>query len=184
MRAARSTPSRRCPRPRWSNSYVVLHLYFLHPVDGPHSLGRSYVGETCRPCWNLEKLPKERGRTRVLNESEINIFWHGLDRNDLPWDRRTRLALKFELVTMLRSGELLAAHRDELVDLNGTNPRFDVPLKRVKKRRVIEQPLSGLAVEIIKEALASDEQQFVLESPVYKGQPIHRTNAPRQAFIF
>jgi integrase len=175
MRAARSTPSRRCPRPRWSNSYVVLHLYFLHPVDGPHSLGRSYVGETCRPCWNLEKLPKERGRTRVLNESEINIFWHGLDRNDLPWDRRTRLALKFELVTMLRSGELLAAHRDELVDLNGTNPRFDVPLKRVKKRRVIEQPLSGLAVEIIKEALASDEQQFVFESPVYKGQPIHRT---------
>jgi integrase len=137
--------------------------------------GRSYVGETCRPCWNLEKLPKERGRTRVLNESEIRIFWHGLDRDDLPWDRRTRLALKFELVTMLRSGELLAAHRDELVDFNGANPRFDVPLKRVKKRRVIEQPLSPLAVEIIKEALASDQQHFVFESPVYTGQPIHRT---------
>src|SRR5207248_8457561 len=74
--------------------------------------GRSYVPETCRPCFNLPKLPKERARKRVLDENEIRIFWHGLDRDDLPWDRRTRLALKFELVTMLRSGELLAAHRD------------------------------------------------------------------------
>jgi integrase len=40
---------------------------------------------------------------------------------------------------------------------------------------VIQQPLSDLAVEIIKEALTSDDQQLVFESPVYKGQPIHRT---------
>jgi integrase len=39
---------------------------------------------------------------------------------------------------------------------------------------VIQQPLSNLAVEIIKEALASADQQFVFESPMYKGQPIHR----------
>ncbi|WP_439361231.1 tyrosine-type recombinase/integrase [Bradyrhizobium sp. DASA03007] len=49
-----------------------------------------------------------------------------------------------------------------------------MPLKRLKKRRVIQQPLSELAVEIIKEALTSKDQQFVFESPVYKGQPIHR----------
>jgi hypothetical protein len=66
---------------------------------------------------------------------------------------------------MLRSGELLAANRDELFDLDGENPRFDVPLKRVKKRRVIQQPLSDLAVEIIREALASDEQQCVSRAP-------------------
>ncbi|QIO33820.1 tyrosine-type recombinase/integrase [Bradyrhizobium sp. 1(2017)] len=134
--------------------------------------GRDYV--TASPCVNLPKLDAEHPRTRVLSEDEIGIFWHGLDRNDLPWDRRTRLALKFELVTMLRSRELLGAHRDELFDLDGDNPRFDVPLKRVKKRRVIQQPLSDLAVEIIKEALASDDQQFVFESPMYKCQPIHR----------
>jgi integrase len=126
--------------------------------------GRDYV--TASPCVNLPKLDPEHPRTRVLSEDEIRIFWHGLDRGDLPWDRKTRLALKFELVTMLRSGELLAAHRDELFDLDGDNPRFDVPLKRVKKRRVIQQPLSGLAVEIIKEALASDKQQYVFASPL------------------
>jgi integrase len=136
--------------------------------------GRDYVPETCRPCFNLPKLPKEHTRKRVLNENEIRTLWHGLDRNDLPWDRRTRLAIKFELVTMLRTGELRSAHRDELIGLDGDTSLLRVPAKRVKKRRVIEQPLSDLAVEIIKEALASDDQQFIFESPVYPGQPIHR----------
>ena len=76
---------------------------------------------------------------------------------------------------MLRWGELVAAHRDELVNVEGNTPLFRVPAKRVKKRRVIEQPLSSLALEIINEALISDAQQFVFESPVYPGQPIHRT---------
>jgi integrase len=134
--------------------------------------GRDYV--TASPCINLPKLDPEHPRTRVLSEDEIRIFWHGLDRDDLPWDRRTRLALKFELVTMLRSRELLGARRDELFDLNGDNPRFEVPLKRVKKRRVIQQPLSDLALAVIEEALTSADQQFVFESPMYKGQPIHR----------
>lgn len=48
----------------------------------------------------------------------------------------TPAGMKFELVTMLRSAELLGARRSELFDLDGDNPRFDVPLKRVKKRRV------------------------------------------------
>jgi integrase len=125
--------------------------------------GRDYV--TASPCVNLPKLDPEHPRTRVLSEAEIRIFWHGLDRDDLPWDRKTRLALKFELVTMLRSGELLAAHRDELFDLGGVNPRFDVPLKRVKKRRVIQQPLSDLAMEIIREAL-EDGKEHVFASPL------------------
>ena len=127
--------------------------------------GRDYV--TASPCVNLPKLDPEHPRTRVLSEDEIRIFWHGLDRNDLPWDRKTRLALKFELVTMLRSGELLGAQRSELFDLDGDNPRFDVPLKRVKKRRVIQQPLSDLAVEIIREALER-RQAVRLRQPAWR----------------
>jgi integrase len=133
--------------------------------------GRDYV--TASPCVNLPKLDPEHPRTRVLSEEEIRIFWHGLDRNDLPWDRKTCLALKFELVTMLRSGELLGAHRNELFDLDGENPRFEVPLKRVKKRRVIQQPLCDLAVEIIREALSDDKKQYVFRSP-FGDQPMNR----------
>ena len=153
------------------------------PPHAPRGVGPLQMGrrgrprlrpETCRPCFTGEAAQGARAQAGA-DENEIRIFWHGLDRDDLPWDRKTRLAIKFELVTMLRSGELLPAHRDELLDLDGDNPRFDVPAKRVKKRRVIEQPLSDLAIEIIREALASDDQQFVFESPVYPGQPIHRT---------
>jgi integrase len=125
--------------------------------------GRDYV--TASPCVNLPKLDPEHPRTRVLTEEEIRVFWHGLDRDDLPWDRKTRLALKFGLVTMLRSNELLGARRNELFDLDGENPRFDVPLKRVKKRRVVQQPLSDLAVEIITEAL-EDGNEHVFASPL------------------
>ena len=117
-------------------------------------------------------LTDRHPRTRVLSEDEVRVFWHGLGRNDLPWDRKTRLALKFELVTMLRSNELLGARRSELFDLDGDNPRFDVPLKRVKKRRVIQQPLSDLAVQIIREAL-EDGKEHVFASPL-GDQPMNR----------
>ena len=133
--------------------------------------GRDYV--TASPCVNLPKLDEEHARTRVLS-AERSGFSGTVStlttcRN---WDRKTRLALKFELVTMLRSNELRAAHRDELFDLKGHFPRFDVPLKRVKKRRVIQQPLSDLAVEIIREAITDDSQQFVFAAQA--GKPINR----------
>jgi integrase len=117
---------------------------------------RGYV--TASPCVHLEKLDEEHPRDRVLSEDEIRIFWNGLDRDDLPWDRKTRLALKFAPVTMLRSDEMLPIHRDELNTVNAT---VDIPARRVKKRRVINQPLSDLALEIIKEAMGNYEYAFV-----------------------
>jgi integrase len=117
--------------------------------------GRDYV--TASPCVNLPKLDEEHPRDRVLTEDEIRTLWHGLDREDMPWDRKTRLAIKFALTTMLRSGELLPIHRDELNTGNGT---VDIPARRVKRRRVINQPLSDLALEIIKEAMGDYEFAF------------------------
>ena len=117
--------------------------------------GRDYVSAS--PCVNLPKLDEEHPRDRVLTEDEIRTLWHGLDREDMPWDRRTRLAIKFALTTMLRSGELLPIHRDELNAENGT---VDIPARRVKKRRVINQPLSDLALEIINEAMGNYEYAF------------------------
>ena len=112
--------------------------------------GRDYV--TASPCVNLPPLDEEHPRERVLTEHEIRTLWHGLDRADLPWDRNTRLAIRFTLTTMLRSSEVLGIHRDELNMANGT-PSVDIPARRVKKRRVINQPLSDLAAEIVEEAL-------------------------------
>jgi len=132
--------------------------------------GRDYTSSS--PCINLPPLPTEHPRTRVLSADEIRTLWHGLDR-DMIWDRRTRLALKFELVTMLRSGELLPIHRRELHDLDGPHARVDIPLTRVKKRRTIYQPLSDLAVEIIKEAMSDENQEYVFQTP-QASKPLHR----------
>jgi integrase len=142
----------------------------------------NYVPETCQPCLRLEELPTELPADRVLSADEIRTFWNGCERTDLPYDRKTILALKFELVSMLRGGqELREARREELFDLDDPGlARFDVPLGRTKKRRPIKQPLNSLAVEIVNEALARDDQMLVFESPVYPGQPIHR-HAPATA---
>ena len=118
---------------------------------------RGYV--TASPCIHLERLDDEHPRDRVLSEDEIRTLWHGLDREDMPWDRRTRLAIKFALTTMLRSSELLGIHRDELNIDNGT-PSIDIPARRVKKRRTINAPLSSLALEIIKESMGNYEYAF------------------------
>jgi integrase len=109
------------------------------------------------PCLNLPKLKKPRAKSRVLSETEIRTLWHGLDRDDLPWGRTTRLGLKFALTTMLRSNEMLPIHRSEL-DLAGCV--VNVPARRVKKRRLIVAPLSDLALEIITEAMGSHDYAF------------------------
>lgn len=114
--------------------------------------GRDYVSAS--PCVNLPPLDKEPPRTRKLSPAEIRTLWHGLDRPNIPVDRRICLAIKFALVSMLRTVEMLHIHRDELEghDLNSAFPQVDIPEERVKAGRVIHQPLSDLAVEIAKEA--------------------------------
>jgi integrase len=57
----------------------------------------------------------------------------------------------------LRSWEMLGIHCDELNPKYGT---VDIPARRVKKRRVINQPLSDLALEIIKQAMGNYEYAF------------------------
>jgi integrase len=122
--------------------------------------GRDYVPATCQPCLKLPKLPKEDSRDRVLRADELKTLWNSLH-NSKP-----HLAIKFALATMLRSGEILPLRRDELRDLDGLNPVAIIPASRVKTRKQITQPLSPLAVEIIREALRDNETDFVFGSQI------------------
>jgi hypothetical protein len=116
-----------------------------------------------------------RKHKRTLNPSEIKIFWHGLDREDLPHTRHTRLALKFELATMLRGCEFLPLRKDEVRDLDTAKPYIHVPLERVKKRdHDLHQPLSTLAVEIIREALKDNDTDYVFPTLCYRWGSRHR----------
>jgi integrase len=117
--------------------------------------GRDYVSSS--PCVNLPPLDVEPPRKRKLSPDEIRILWRGLDRPDIPVDRKICLAIKFALASMLRSWELLGIHRSEFDghDLNSKLPLVVIPEERVKAGREIHQPLSDLAVEIAKEALGN-----------------------------
>jgi integrase len=75
----------------------------------------------------------------------------------MPWDRKTRLAIKFALVSMLRSWEALGMARCELDAMSGV---VNIPAKRVKKRRLICQPLSDLALEILTESMGNCDFAF------------------------
>jgi integrase len=123
-------------------------------------VGRDYVSAS--PCVNLPPLPKEEPRKRKLTPDEIRILWHGLDRPDIVFDRRICLAIKFALVSMLRSVEMLHSHRDELGrnGLNSKLPLIVIPEERVKAGREIHQPLSDLAVEIAREAMGNYDWLF------------------------
>jgi integrase len=121
---------------------------------------QDFVPVTCQPCIKLGKL-KEYPAERFLSEAEIRTLWHGLDRPDLPWNRQTVLAIRFALVTMLRSRELLGIARTELNKDDGGKPSVDIPARRVKKRRVINQPLSDLAMEIVDEALQLGDHDYL-----------------------
>lgn len=132
--------------------------------------GRSYI--TTSPCFNLPSLDKEYERTRVLTPEEIRAFWWGLDDPDLPAHRNIALALKFELVSMLRTQEIRTAIRDEVKGA----PKAEVlrvPLEFVKKRRVILQPLNSLAMEIINEAKRSHNHDLIFLGR--DGKPLARS---------
>ncbi|RXG91624.1 tyrosine-type recombinase/integrase [Bradyrhizobium zhanjiangense] len=132
--------------------------------------GRKYVSAS--PCINLPPLPAEAPRKRKLTPDEIRTLWHGLDRPDITVDRRICLAIKFALVSMLRSIELLHIHRDELIGgLNCAKPLVVIPEERVKKCREVHQPLSDLAVETAKEAMGNHQWLFTGR---WEGEPLNR----------
>lgn len=73
----------------------ILHTLFQWAKQ-PGTKARKLV--TSNPIADLsQRGGKEKKRDRVLTDDEIKTLWWGLDREDLPADRQTALALKFIL---------------------------------------------------------------------------------------
>lgn len=138
--------------------------------------GRPY-GLSCSPVHNLPKVDPDHPRTVVLNADEIRILWWGLDRPDLPCTRAVALGLKFELVTMLRSREFLNARQTFIAGRDTKTPVLRVPMKFVKKRRAIEQPLNSLAVEIVSEATSGHDRDVIFSPRLLDPDAVLNRNA-------
>ena len=96
------------------------------------------------PCAMVQRPGRENRRERVLSAAEIRDFWHGLDRAAMS--ETVRLALRFQLATAQRKGEVVAA---EWVDIDHETAVWTIPPEKSKNRMAHRVPLSRLSLELL-----------------------------------
>jgi integrase len=116
------------------------------------------------PCARLRKRGIEQASTRVLSDPEIRLFWSNVIFS--PVSRAVGLALRLQLLTGTRPGEIVKLHCDELDSLEKPDKAsWTLPASRTKNSREHFIPLSIEAVEIIKEARGLNSGQYLFPSP-------------------
>jgi integrase len=107
------------------------------------------------PCAAIQTPSREQRRDRVLSAEEIKTFWHGL--NGTRITEGIRLALKLQLVSAQRKGEVISA---EWAEIDLQEKWWMIPAEKTKNRLPHRVPLSMLAVEILEAAkgLAGDSR--------------------------
>jgi integrase len=111
-------------------------------------VGQGYLDRN--PMEGMERPATSQARERVLSDNEIRTLWSGLPRS-LARSKTCQRIVKLCLVTAQRVGEVAGMRPDEL-DLKTAT--WTIPGSRTKNGYEHVVPLSLLAVELIKEALA------------------------------
>jgi integrase len=96
------------------------------------------------PCTTIKAPSKENQRDRCLSVVEIKAVWHSLEK--APMAEATKIALKLQLVTAQRKGEILGTEWSE-VDLD--TRWWIIPENKAKNSIHHRVPLSELAIELI-----------------------------------
>ncbi len=111
----------------------------------------------------MVKAPaKETPRERVLSPEEIRVFWNDLDQ--APISPGIVLALKIQLVTAQRKGEIIGAAKSEF-DLD-EQIVWTIPPEHAKNEKTHRVPLSDLAVSLIRAAQAlAGGSEWLFPSP-------------------
>jgi integrase len=101
---------------------------------------------TTIPCTTIKAHSKENQRDRCLSVQEIKDFWHGLA--SVPMSEATKLALKLQLATAQRKGEILGAEWEEM-DLE--TRWWTIPDTKAKNGVTQRVPLSEMAIELLRQ---------------------------------
>jgi integrase len=119
----------------------------------------------------LARIPKiggkEREEDRVLTDEELKLLWPAFVDSD-ALAAATGIALRLIFLTAQRPKQIAGMRVDELVGLDGTAPRWDLPAARMKRPKPHSVPLTPEAIQQIKQALAQRVQEdspFVFPSP-------------------
>jgi integrase len=121
------------------------------------------------PCVAVKAPAKENRRDRVLSADEIAALWGALDNPELAISPAIRLALKLQLVTGQRKGEVIGAQWSEF-DLS--ERVWTIPAEKAKNGMPHRVPLSPLALAVLAEIEATaGKRQWLFPSP-RAGRPI------------
>jgi integrase len=113
------------------------------------------------PCYGVKAPTKENKRDRILSDDEIKSFWFGL--KDASMLESSKLALKLQLVTGQRKGEVVNALWDEF-DLK--NATWSIPASKAKNGNSHIVPLSELALELLQKLKTlSNNSKWLFPSP-------------------
>jgi integrase len=121
------------------------------------------------PCAAVKAPGVETRRDRVLSAYEIAAFWRALGDPSIGISKPIRLALKLQLTTAQRKGEVIAAEWSEF-DL--TDRIWTIPGDRAKNGMPHRVPLSRVALAVLDEiGLVPDRQQsrWLFRSPRQEG---------------
>lgn len=108
------------------------------------------------PCIGVKPVTKENQCERVLSELEIKILWDALSQDvfnknishKIHMSSETKLALKLQLITGQRKGEVISA---EWAEIDLSSNWWVIPASKAKNNQEHRVPLSFLAIEILNE---------------------------------
>ena len=122
-------------------------------------IGRDLVEQN--PCYRVAAPGVETQRDRVLTDDEIKAFLLNLATANMAAE--TKLALRFQVFTAQRCGEVCALRWDE-IDLNGG--WWTIPAAKAKNKLTHRVPLSPQARGVLTEARAlNPDRETVFPSP-------------------
>jgi integrase len=124
------------------------------------------------PCARLRKRGTEQPVRRVMSDAEIRLFWKRVVAS--PVSPGMGLAMRLQLLTGARPGEVAAIRRAEIDALNDPErASWTIPGTRTKNSRDHFVPLSALALKTIAAARElSGDSEFLFPSRVIGSGPI------------
>jgi integrase len=130
------------------------------------ALSRDIV--TANPCAAVKAPGKESRRDRVLNPDEMAALWQALGNIELPISLPIRLALKLQLATAQRKGEVIDAEWSEFDLAEGV---WTIPGERAKNGMPHRVPLSPFALAVLDEIKAGNGRggKWLFASPRRNG---------------
>ena len=116
------------------------------------------------PCMLIAKPALENQRDRVLGADEIAALWTALDNPEVRLPKRIRIALKLQLVTAQRKGEVVSA---EWSEMDRQSERvWTIPAEKAKNGLAHRVALSSLALDLLGDLKAlSGKSRWLFPSP-------------------